>query len=763
VEHGSTPDPPSDSHAEGVSNAPVVRVFLLHILPVLWLFAGALFGGRLLYFRDLSGSYAPDYAFLSRSLSLGIWPLWNPLVDGGSPCLFTYPIDLLLVGLAGPRAPLGGGAALHVYLAMCGASLLAARLGRRASGAWLAGVVYGLSGFVLSSVNLLQLLYAAAWAPWVLAALLALLEKPSGRRAAALAALAALQASTLGGDIVIQTALAALFLVPTWRRFGEGAWARLGQASVAASLLAAPAIAGVLWLLQGTSRGHGFTAAEALSYSLHPVALLDSFLPRFFGNVHSFSEVGYWGQAFFPEGYPYLLSIYVGPLVVLLVLAARPSRLHFLLVLGVLASLGRYGPVGPGLSIALPFLRGPVKYFFLTTLAAALLASEGLERLAVARARQALATAMLAGGLALVAVAVVVRSRPDLAAGVFGGFIPELTGTRALFVAKTGWSADWLATGGLCLAAGLVLFRSARWSGLLGLMVAVDLLTVNGALNPLGPASFYVLRSAMAVAVGEAEREGRYRWFSYGAANSPGVRWNPATALKGSDFWLYYVDRQALLPRAQALDGLEGVLDVDRAGWAPPGSTLEVAQLSPAYFAGQVSRMRLANVRWILCFDALPGEFVTLRRELQLPELLTPLHFYELRDPLPRAFLAQAWPASEADLRPSLEAQVDYSRVDPHEVVVRVDGPPGTVVLLDPAHPSWRVGGPDGEHPVAIALGRYIAFPTPGGKQVFTLRLLPAWRFPSLILALAGVLACVRLAWRRRRAPSMLDTVEPAR
>jgi catechol 2,3-dioxygenase-like lactoylglutathione lyase family enzyme len=728
----------------------------------LWLFGGTLFGDRLLYFRDLSGAYAPDYEFLSRSLREGIWPLWNPYVDGGSPCLFAYPVDLLLIGLLGPRSPLGWGAAFHVYVALCGASVLANRLGRGPSAAWLAGVVYGLSGFVLSSVNLLQLLYAAAWAPWLLAAFLGVLEKPSGRRTAILAALAALQASTLGADVIVQTALAVPFLVP-WRRIGEGAWVRLAQAAVAAALLAAPVIAGVLWLVQGTARGQGFTASQALGYSASPVVLLDSVLPRFFGDVHAFSDVGYWGQPFFPNGYPYLLSLYVGPLVLLLALAARPSRLHLLLALGVLASLGSHGPLGLVLSTGLPFLRGPIKYFFLVTLAAALLASQGLERLAVACVRMSVVTAMLAFGLGLVGLAAVVGDRPDRAAFLFGGLIPELMGQRALFVAKHLWSVDWLATGGLCLGAGLLALRSARFSGLLGLMVAIDLLIVNGALNPLTPSAFYSLRPAMAEVVREAEREGRFRWFSYGAANSSGVRWNQATALKGSDVWLYYVDRQALLPRTQAFDGLEGAFDVDRAGWAPTGSTLAVAEMSPALFAGQVGRMRLANVRWIVSFDRLPEEVVRLRREVAFPELLVPLLLYELRDPLPRAFVAQAWPVSEAELRPSLQARVEYSRPDPHHVVVRVDSPPGTVVVLDPSHSSWGLVGPDGTHPTTKALGRYIAFPTPGGEQVFTLRLDPAWRFPALVLTSVGLLVCLVLIRRPSGTRPVLDTVEPAR
>jgi hypothetical protein len=104
-----------------------------------------------------------------------------------------------------------------------------------------------------------------------------------------------------------------------------------------------------------------------------------------------------------------------------------------------------------------------------------------------------------------------------------------------------------------------------------------------------------------------------------------------------------------------------------------------------------------------------------------------------------------------------------YSRLNAHEVLVKVDGSPGTVVVLDPSHPDWQLTGPNGKHPVPKALGRYIAFPTPGGERAFTLSFEPTWPFPALLLAGAGALACLVLGARAPRPRSELDTVEPAR
>ncbi|HYN91627.1 MAG TPA: hypothetical protein VER75_06875, partial [Thermoleophilaceae bacterium] len=231
-------------------------VVVAHLLLVLWLFGGALVGGRLLYFRDLSSQYAPDYAFAAESLRHGVWPLWNPTSNAGEPMLLAYPVDVGLLLLAGARAPLGVGAALHLLLALTGASRLSRRLGMGPWGSWVAGAVYGLGGFVLSTVSLVQLFQAAAWAPWVLSALLTAARRPDGRRAAILATLAALQASTLGAEIVLQTAVVGLVLLDgrTLAR-DRRRLCLVGAGALCLSLsLAAPALLGTRALLEGTER-----------------------------------------------------------------------------------------------------------------------------------------------------------------------------------------------------------------------------------------------------------------------------------------------------------------------------------------------------------------------------------------------------------------------------------------------------------------------------------------------------------------------------
>ena len=75
------------------------------------------------------------------------------------------------------------------------------------------------------------------------------------------------------------------------------------------------------------------------------------------------------------------------------------------------------------------------------------------------------------------------------------------------------------------------------------------------------------------------------------------------------------------MPRTHVLDGLEGALDVDRMGLAPEGSTLAVAEASPALFRQHYDRLRLANVRWVMSFHSLPEDLVSLRDEIRFGEV----------------------------------------------------------------------------------------------------------------------------------------------
>jgi len=725
----------------------------LAVAAVAWLFAGPLFAGRVLYYRDIGVTYYPDFVFAARAFTQGVWPLWHPGADGGAPFLMTYPAHLLLLLLAGPRATLALSPPLHLLIAAGGAAALARRLGVSPAGAAVSGGVFGLSGLLLGSV-LYPVFLASCWAPLAVERFLALVEAPSHRRAASMAVVLAVQATTLGAEAVVATALFALALVPS--RPGRRTVLATGGSLLLAVALAAPALAGAAAMLSGTARARGFTPEVGLSYAAPLPVLLEAAVPRFFGDPHTFSDVGFWGQAFYPGGSPFFLSLYLGPVTLLLALRAGArghARLWGLAVLGLLLSLGPHGPLAPLLVSGMGPLRVPVKFFLLTTLAIALLSGIGLDeagRQGTRRTRSQLLA--LLPGLLLLAVALTAGGAPAAVAQALARVIPAAGGALARHVIAERWPLDLAVTGAVTLGAGLALGRGGRVARQAGFLALVDLLRVNGELNPSAEAAFYDLRPEVAVAVAAARSEGPFRWFSYGVAHSPPLHWSPAIASHNSDVWLFYVDRQALMPRTQVLDGLEGVFDVDRMGLAPEGSTLTVAEASPALFRQHFTRLRMANVRWVLSFHPLPEDLVSLRDEVRFGEVREPLLLQELRDPLPRAFYVPRLEVSPGGSGRAEEAgrpRVAYERIDPHTVVVGATSPPGFLVVLDGHHPDWRAVDRSGTVPLHEAYGRYQAIPTRGGETVVTLRYQPAWRAPSLLLSAAGGLVALMLALRR--------------
>jgi hypothetical protein len=712
---------------------------------VAWLFGGPLFGGRVLYYRDIGVTYYPDLVFVSRELSRGVWPLWHPGADGGAPFLMAYPVHLVMLALAGARATLAVSPPLHVLLAIVGQAALARRLGASFAGAAVSGGVFGLSGLMLGSV-LYPVFLAAAWAPLGVERFLALVEAPSSRRAAALGLVLAVQASTLGAEAAVATAIAAAVLVP--RRPGRRALVATAGAVLLAGALASPALFGAAAMLAGTARGHGFAPEVALSYSTPAPVLLEAVLPRFLGDPHTFSEVGFWGQPFYPGGSPFFLSLYLGPVVLLLAACAGwrgRARLWALAVLGVLISLGAHGPLAPVLAPLMGPLRGPVKLFLLTTLALSLLAGLGVTRAGEARRRRL----TVAPGVVLLALSLAAAAAPTAVSAALSSLVPAAGGPLARHVIAVRWPPELAVTGLVALAAGLALTRGGRLAAVAGLLAVLDLVRVNGELNPSADAAFYDLRPAVARAVDAARREGTFRWFSYGVAHSPPLHWSPAVAARNSDVWLFYLDRQALMPRTQVLDGLDGAFDIDRMGLAPEGATLAVAEASPALFRKHHDRLRRANVRWVLSFHALPEDLVSLRDEVRFDEVAETLRLYELRDALPRAFFVARL---DGPLRPG-PGSVGYEPVDAHTVVLRASTPPGFVLILDGHHPDWTAVDASGPLPVLRAAGRYRAVPTPGGERQITLRYRPRWRAPALALAAFGAFVAIGLAlWPPRRA-----------
>ncbi|MGQ9554828.1 MAG: oligosaccharide flippase family protein [Anaerolineae bacterium] len=182
--------------------ADVLALILLAILPFLF-FWPVVFGGKTLVpvdnlfawepWRSLAQDYRvgaaynellsdlilENYAwktFLRQSIAAGELPLWNPYLFTGVPFLAAgqhsalYPFSLIFYVMPLSRA-YGIFSALQLALAGVGMYLFLRAIGARPAGAFLGGVTYAFSSFMVVSVAFTMMIAAAAWLPWLLLAL----------------------------------------------------------------------------------------------------------------------------------------------------------------------------------------------------------------------------------------------------------------------------------------------------------------------------------------------------------------------------------------------------------------------------------------------------------------------------------------------------------------------------------------------------------------------------------------------------------------
>jgi uncharacterized membrane protein YfhO len=103
-------------------------------------------------------------------------------------------------------------------------------------------------------------------------------------------------------------------------------------------------------------------------------------------------------------------------------------------------------------------------------------------------------------------------------------------------------------------------------------------------------------------------------------------------------------------------------------------------------------------------------------------------------------------PVSPAPARaPQAPSRVSFQQVDPHQVRVEADTPPGYIVVLVGHHDAWHAEVGGAPAPLWQANGRYWAVATPGGPRTITFRFQPRWRGPALVCAGLGVLATIAL------------------
>jgi hypothetical protein len=731
---------------------PAVAAALVAAVAFLPFLRGVL-GGSAFYFRDLSLHFFPLRRFALEGLARGELRLWNPLVHEGIPLSLPalgYPVDLVQL-LRSDEAFLSLVLALHVPLAAIGAFALARGLGSCVVAASGSALVYALGGFFLASLNLYIYAQAAAWAPFVALGLVRLLGGPGGRALAGTALVVGVSLSTTGVELVGQAILAGLLLgVRPGRELPRRLAAALAAIALGAAL-AAPVLLLVTGQLAGSARAHGFPTDVVLAHSVHPFTLVQTLVGGLYGNLHDLAN-RWWGDNFFPRGFAYVVSLYLGAAALSLAaigLASRRGpwlRLALLAGLGLGACLGRYAGLAPIVD-ALPAahaFRFPVKAFFSVHLAVALLAGLGLGALASGRRWRTLAAFAAGLGSVLVAAQWLPLMAPRAAAAFAAAFLPSRFGPEArqlvlaevLGDAALGGSVA-LALGGLAVLATRGAIGARRGAWLAAGVVAADLLRTGAGLNPMVSADFYRPSAELAASLA-ALRDGRV--FTCSVEASPAYL--AARHARGADHeaWSFAALLETLtpsfnvglqVPTALSLD-LTMLVSTERALTPEEGSCRDLAGILP--------RLREAGVSRVVSLDPLAHaelapDFTTS------PPRIAPLtvHVYRLLGPLPR--LALTGPGEIAAVRER-----------PGRLTCTVTAAAATTLVVREARaPGWSVSV-DGEPRALRDRNRNLAVELEAGRSEVRFEYRPRGLGPAIGASLAALAAVAVLA-RRRRVP----------
>jgi len=706
-------------------------------------FARGALAGHCLYFRDLSLHFFPLRRFALEGLRSGEIRFWNPYVHQGIPLAVPaigYPLDLLQALRPDPTG-ISLLLALHVPLAALAMLALGRRLGLTRLASAGGALVYALGGFLLSSVNLYVYVQAAAWAPLIVLAFLRLAESEAWRRPLAFASVVlAVGMSTAGIEIVGQALLAGMVLglrgAP--RRAGRGLL-RQGVAIALAVAAAAPVLVLVAGEMQGSARARGFSSDVILAHSVHPFALVQVVVAGLFGNPSNLAAE-WWGVNFFPRGFPYVLSLYLGAAALTLAAAGLASshalakRLALLGGAGLLVCLGRWAGWGAVVdALPLAAFRFPVKAFFTVQLAASLLAAIGIDALERAGRREWRAVLSVGGALGglLVASALLPRAWPGPVAAFARAFLPSdlaaaahpAVMARVLGDAATGGAVALAAAAVAALALRRGTLAPPRAALLVTALVVADLLRAGAGLNPMVSADFYRASRELAGRLGSL-RAGRV--FTCSVESSPAYLGLRLARPGGHEALTFAALSETLSPSFNVPIGVPTALSPDLTMLVPERRVLSPAEGSCRDLDAILPRLRAAGVASVLSLDALQHPALVAEGEYS-PARIAPLtvRVYRLDGSLPAVELREGRGRLGA-----LTAGVGTASLG-------VDADTPSLIV-------WREGWARGWHatrdgaavPVLEADGMHVAVRVPAGRCTLTLRYTP----PGIGLALAGSL-----------------------
>lgn len=366
---------------------------------IILLFFYDLFQDRFLFTeRDLAPYFIPPRFFWVESIKNGDFPLWNPYQFNGHPFFanpqhaILYPLHLLFFFLPFDLA-FNFIIILHFFLGGFFTYLFLRELQAGYSSALISGLIFMLSGYLLSIHSLLNSLLSVVWTPLIILFFRRALISPGLKNEIITALLMTI--SFLGGGVeIVYGNFLILFLMlffPPWplsenlQEKWRNKILRRGKIFIFTSLffglLSAVQLLPFFELFLHSIRGAGISFAEATIWSFAPRDFLLFFLPDAYGyflDMQKYWTSQCWLKTLYTGGLPFLLSIFF--------FLFGKERLFYgvLIFFSFFLSLGHYNPLYPLIFNYLPFFAGiryPVKFLYIFILVLAITAGLGWESL----------------------------------------------------------------------------------------------------------------------------------------------------------------------------------------------------------------------------------------------------------------------------------------------------------------------------------------------------------------------------------------------
>ncbi|HKR63097.1 MAG TPA: hypothetical protein VJZ00_05140 [Thermoanaerobaculia bacterium] len=319
------------------------------------LFSDVLLGRTCLYLRDLANFYHPAKKLLREIVLRGEFPYWNPFFSAGQPLAANpehevfYPLTWLIL-LPNYELAFHLLIVVHVSIALCAmyALLRSMDVGRPA--AILGALSFGLGGLTLSMLNLLPILFSAAWMPLTCRFTRRYLRDNTRRDFALASFFLGIQLLIGEPATALQTGVL-LGAYALWKKRARGVGA-VALLSIAALLVAAVQVLPTLDHFRDSVRVHKLDIRRTGSWSMPFARLAELANPDFLGDPVADRPDAWRGGELYPDRFlPFYFSVYIGLAITAAALAGIITRKRgwvfalTMLAVSILLALGQHTPL----------------------------------------------------------------------------------------------------------------------------------------------------------------------------------------------------------------------------------------------------------------------------------------------------------------------------------------------------------------------------------------------------------------------------------